>query len=65
MNYLRNRFILTAALILISRVSFAQRYGIGQGEGMRGLKIFGAVIFGVVLIIVWLYIRQRIRNRKA
>lgn len=62
---MKNRYTLFVILLLSPCVSFAQRYGIGQGEGMRGLKIFGAVILGVVLITVWLYVRQRIRNKKA
>jgi hypothetical protein len=46
-------------LVFCTQPVFAQRYGIGSNEGIRGLKIFGVVLLAVAFVTVLLYIRQR------
>jgi hypothetical protein len=53
------KYRILALLFFSTQTLMAQRYGIGSSEGIRGLKIFGAIIIGLAAITVFLYIRRR------
>ena len=57
------RKCLCIILVAAPYLTFAQRFDVTEEEGQQGLLIFGSMILVLVLVTVFLYVRQRSKDK--